>query len=310
MKHNRIKTIIIVNAVLACILLLFAGSFAAYTSLSSVKRVVSTVGEEQLFSSNVLTVYDSSEGNLPSLRVISFGQEDLESNTFSFLIGNYAQGNKTNVSSKSISYTLKAWLLDSGNNKVTDTSVLSSYKLNGKSFDADGLTMDGSLAGKNLEEDVYTVTIPYEHMGEYKILLTAEATNIPSYSVIGRIISTSTTVATSHWTGSFLQNEEALDADALAAINVRIQGTEQETMVIKWNTNYIEIDPWFLEDISAYIAESPDSADSDGWRTLKIKVGEVGQPNHYNFTFYRTRSFEPGEESWNNIKGYIKFSYE
>lgn len=310
MKHNRIKTVIIFNSILASILLMIAGSFAAYTSLSNAKRVVSTVGAEQLFSSNVLTAYDSAGESLPSLRVISFGQEDSESNTFSFIIGNYAQGNKTNVSSKSISYTLKAWLLDSGDNKVTDTSVLSTYKLNDTVFSTDGITMNESLAGGTLDEDLYTVTIPYEHMSEYKILLTAKATNISSYSEIGRVVSTTTTVASSHWTGNFLQNETAQEAGELAAVNVRIQGTEQETMVIRWNTNYVEIDPWFLEDISKYITVSPDSADSDGWKTLKIKVGETGQPNQYSFTFYRTRSFEPGKENWNDIRGYITFSYE
>lgn len=310
MKHNRIKTVITVNAILASILLMIAGSFAAYTSLSSAKRVVSTVGAEQLFSSNVLTAYDSAGDSLPLLRVISFGQEDSESNTFSFIIGNYAQGNKTNVSSKSISYTLKAWLLDSGDNIVTDTSILSTYKLNDTVFSADGITMNESLAGGTLDEDLYTVTIPCEHMSEYKILLTAKATNISAYSEIGRVISTTTTVASSHWTGSFLQNETAQKAGELAAVNVRIQGTEQETMVIRWNTNYVEIDPWFLKDISKYITVSPDSADSDGWKTLKIKVGEAGQPNQYSFTFYRTCSFEPDTETWNDIKGYITFSYE
>lgn len=310
MKHNRIKTVIVVNAILACILLLIAGSFAAYTSLSSAKRVVSTVGAEQLFSSNVLMAYDSSDESLPSTRVISFGQEDSESSTFSFLIGNYAQGNKTNVSSKSIFYTLKAWILNSEDNEVIDSSVLSAYKLNGIPFTTDGLTINESLAGGTLEEDLYTVTIPYEHMSKYKILLTAEATNISSYSEIGRVISTTTTVASSHWTGNFLQNETVLSADKLTAINVRIQGTEQETMVIKWNTNYVEIDPWFLEDISKYTTLSPGSLDSGGWKTLKIKVGEAGQPNQYSFTFYRTRSFESNEESWKDIEGYITFSYE
>ena len=310
MKHNRIKTVIIFNSILASILLMIAGSFAAYTSLSSAKRVVSTVGAEQLFSSNVLTAYDSAGESLPSLRVISFGQEDSESNTFSFIIGNYAQGNKTNVSSKSIAYILKAWLLDSGDNKVTDTSVLSTYKLNDTVFSTDGITMNERLAGGTLDEDLYTVTIPYEYMSEYKILLTAKATNISSYSEIGRVVSTTTTVASSHWTGSFLQNETAQEAGELAAVNVRIQGTEQETMVIKWNTNYVEIDPWFLEDISKYTIVTSDSPDSDRWKTLKIKVGETGQPNQYSFTFYRTRSFEPGKENWNDIRGYITFSYE
>lgn len=310
MKHNRIKTAIIVNAILVCILLLITGSFAAYTSLSNAKRVVSTVGAEQLFSSNVLVEYDSSEGSLPSTRVISFSQEDSESSTFSFLIGNYAKGNKTNVSSKSISYTLKAWLLDSEGNLVADSPVLSAYKLNDRPFAGDGLSISESLQGGTLEEDLYTVTVPYEYMGEYKILLTAEATNISSYSKIGRVISTTMTIASSHWTGSFLQNEKALNPEKLAAVNVKIQGTEQETMTIKWNTNYVEIDPWFLNDISSYITVSPDNADSNGWKTLKMKVGEAGQPDQYSFTFYRTRSFEPGQEIWDNIKGYITFSYE
>ena len=308
MNDNRIKKAIFFNVIVTCTFLLVAGSFAAYTSLSKAKRVVSTVGAQQLFSSNILTPYDTSLG-LPSARVISFGAADSTSNSFTFVICNYAQGDKTTVSAKEITYTLEMHLLDAGDNEINDEQILLSYTLNDQSVPASGLIIQGSLPGRSLSEDQYTVSVPYEHMNECKILLTAKATNVPSYTTIGRIISTTETVVSSHWTGNFSQQETEQSPSKLEAINIKIQGTEQETMVIKWNTVFVEIDPWFLLDIDDYIVGKPDSA-GIGWKTLKMKVGEAGQPNQYRISFFRTRSFEPGEEEWDDIKAYFQFSYE
>lgn len=296
MKKEISRRIIIINFCLTAILVIVAGSIAAYTSLSSAKRVVSTKGAKQLFSSNILYEYDAKD--LPSTRVMSFST-DGESNVFKFTVCNYAQGDKTTA--REISYTLTVKLLDSDGNDVTDDDVLKAYQLDGTAFSSlktikNTLKYDGYKGA----EDTYTVTVPSNSMKDYKIYISA-ASSIEEYNPIGRIISLTETSVSTHWRGEFL--DESREPSELGSINTRISGQEDEIMVISWDTKYVEIDPWFLEDIKDYIVDKSDSM-------IKFEVGSTGQPNQYDISFYRTMSAKSLEESWEDVKKHISFSYE
>jgi hypothetical protein len=308
MKNGISKKIIIINFCLAAILALIAGSLAAYTSLSNAKRVVSTTGANQLFSSNVLYSYDEENGS-PSTRVMSFSSVGTI-NTFKFTICNYAQGDKTAWATKDIAYELTLELIDAKGEKVTDEDVLAEYKLDGTAFSS--LTkIEKTLAYSNskVAEDEYTVTVPSAYMEDYRIRIIAKS-NVNNYSPIGRIISATEAVVSNHWSGTF--TDSIVDSDShktgeLDSINTRISGQENEIMVISWETDYVEIDPWFLKDLGS---DNYTITEDTSKKTIKFQVGGENQPNQYHISFFRTTSAKSLNESWEQMKSHITFSYE
>jgi hypothetical protein len=313
MKKETGKKIIIVNFCLAAILALIAISLAAYTSLSSAKRVVSTTSTDQLFSSNVLYAYKANQES-PSTRAMSFSASG--DNLFQFNVCNYAQGDKTTWATKDISYVLSVKLLDSSGNAVTDSDVLSAYQLDGKSFASlasnNQITINKTLtySAAKVAEDTYTVTVPSKYMSDYKILITAEC-NISQYDPIGRLILTTESSVSTHWRGTFTDSivgSAAHKPSELGSINTRISGQENEIMVISWDTNYVEIDPWFLEDIGSknYTIKTDSST---GVKIMQFEVGGENQPSQYQISFYRTTSAKSLDETWEEMKKHIYFGY-
>jgi hypothetical protein len=301
--NKIIKKIIIINFCLAAILAMVAGSMAAYTSLSSAKRVVSTTATKQMFSSDVLYTYNEEAGS-PSTRMMSFSA-DSDSNTFQFTICNYVQGDEQAYSTKNIAYTLTVDLLDSKGKVVEDTDVLEKYQLDGKAFSSDEI--EKVLLGSKASEDTYTISVPTELMSEYKIRIIAKS-NVSNYLPIGRIISTAKTSVSVHWSGTFTDSivgDTAHSPSELGSINVRISGQENEIMVISWDTDYVQIDPLFLENLDDdFIIEKDDSM-------IKFEVGSIGQPSQYYISFYRTKPAKAiSNETWDDIKNYISFRYE
>jgi hypothetical protein len=301
MKHE--KRIILINLCIAGILALMAVSLAAYTSLSNAKRVVSTTGSNQLFSSNVLYAFDQDTG-APSTRSMSFPMDAAES-TFTFTVCNYAQGDKTAWASRDISYTLTVRLLDENGNTVTDQNVLATYKLNGAALTGQDLEEKLTYNGTKVTENTYTVTLPTATMKDYQIYIVAK-TDISGYDPIGRIISTTAAAVSNHWSGTFI--DDIVDSDThkpseLASINTRISGQEEETMVITWDTDYVEIDPWFLEDLADATVTTEKNI-----KTLTFAVGGEGQPDQYDISFFRTTSAKTLDETWADMKSHITFS--
>ena len=120
------KKLTVVYFLLAAILLVIAASLAAYTSLSSAKRVVTVKGTEQLFTSDVLMEYQ--QDSQIQTRVLSFGEED---KVFSVTVSNHLQGDTTKYDAKNIPYTFKVELLDADGKSVTNSSVYSKLSVNG-----------------------------------------------------------------------------------------------------------------------------------------------------------------------------------
>jgi hypothetical protein len=308
MKKELSRKLIILNLCLAAILALMANSLAAYTSLSSVKRVVSTTSAKQFFSSNVLYAYDGEKGK-PSTRVMSFSTE-AESNTFNYTIGNYAQGDKTTWATRDISYTLTVTLLDSAGEKVTDTAILDTYFLNGESFSSlDTIQKTLVYRSAQVTEDTYVVSVPSSQMNDYRICMIAISDH-EEYQPIGRIIAMTESSSSTHWSGSFtdgIVDDDRHTPSELGSINTRISGQENEIIVISWETAYVEIDPWFLEDLGSDRYEITIDGTT---KTLKFEVGGEDQPSQYDISFYRTTSAKSLEESWSEMKAHIQFSYE
>ena len=302
MKRRTPNLLIIINCSLACMFLLIAGSLAAYTSLSNAKRTISTVGSRQLFSSNILLEYEK-EDDIQS-KFMSFSK-DTES-TFKVSVCNYSQDNPEKYASEDINYTIKVSLLDQNGKKVTDQNVLSQYKWDNTPF-SNLEDLKDTLSSGQKSEHIYSITVSAGYMKGYKIKIIAEPGK-NGYRSLGRTISFSEDVASSEWKIDYLNDEQEQKAYDLGCINTRLTGSEYAVLKLTWDTEHIQIDPWFLEDIKAtdvYIRSNDNS--------LTFKAGGDSGFNQYDITFYRTNpvhSDDSTPENWNAIKSYISLTSE
>ena len=297
MKREKTNLLIIINCSLAVIFLLLAGTLAAYTSLSNAKRTISTVGSRQLFSSNLLLEYEK-EDDIQGYSM-SFSKDG--DSTFKVSVCNYAQDNPEKYASEDINYTIKVSLLDQNGKIVTDQNVLSQYKWNDTSFSNLENNITYCLRKGQKSQHIYSITVPAEYMKGYKIKIIAEPRK-DGYRSLGRIISFSEDVSSSEWKIDYLNDELAQNAYDLGCINTRLTGSEYAVLTLTWDTDHVQIDPWFLEDIkksTAYI-ESSD-------KSLTFKAGGDSGSNQYDVTFYRTTPVHGDDsklENWNDIKSY------
>mgnify|MGYP004666596397 CR=1 FL=1 len=305
MKRGKTNLLIIINCSLACMFLLIAGSLAAYTSLSNAKRTISTVGSKQLFSSNILLEYEK-EDDIQS-KFMSFSKD--ADSTFNVSVCNYSQDNPEKYASENIEYTIKASLIDQNGKEVTDQNVLSKYKLDDTPFSNLNVPIKTYTLPKGQKsEHVYSITVPAAYMKGYKIKIIAEPVS-KRYRSLGRIISFSEDVASSEWKIDYLNDEQDQKAYDLGCINTRLTGSEYAQLTLTWNTEHVQIDPWFLEDIknstNVYVKNTDNS--------LTFKAGGDSGFNQYDITFYRTNpvhSDDSTPEDWNDIKSYISLTSE
>lgn len=302
MKREKTNLLIIINCSLACMFLLIAGSLAAYTSLSNAKRTISTVGSKQLFSSNILLEYEK-EDDIQS-KFMSFSKD--ADSTFKVSVCNYAQDNPEKYASEDINYTIKVSLLDQNGKIVTDQNVLSQYKRDNTPF-SELKDQKDTLSSGQKSERVHSITVPAKYMKGYKIKITA-VPDKTGYRSLGRIISFSEDVSSSEWKIDYLNDELAQNAYDLGCINTRLIGSEYAILTLTWDTAYVQIDPWFLEDIKKSTVYKESSANS-----LTFKAGGDSGSNQYDITFYRTNpvhSDDSTPEDWDAIKSYITLTSE
>ena len=304
MKRRTPNLLIIINCSLACMFLLIAGSLAAYTSLSNAKRTISTVGSKQLFSSNILLEYDKEKNDIQG-KSMSFSTDgDI---VFKVSVCNYAQGDAGKYASENITYKINVSLIDQNGNTVTDQDVLSGYKWGEKSFSAlqeVNDTLNGGIESKN----TYSVTVPVADMKKYKIRITAVPDN-SRYKPLGRILYFSEDIASSEWRISYLSDELKQKAYNLGCIHIKLTGSEYARLTLTWDSEHVQIDPWFLEDIkndknAAVVADN---------KSLTFTAGGDTGKNQYNIAFYRTSPVhgdDSNAETWNDIKSYISLSSE
>lgn len=184
MKREKTNLLIIINCSLAVILLLLAGSLAAYTSLSNAKRTISTVGSKQLFSSNILLEYEKEDDIQGDS--MSFSKDG--DSIFKVSVCNYSQDNLEKYASEDINYTIKVSLMDQNGKEVTDQNVLSRYKWDNTSFSNLENNITYCLTKGQKSQYIYSITVPAEYMKGYKIKIIAEPRK-DGYRSLGRIIS-------------------------------------------------------------------------------------------------------------------------
>ena len=192
------------------LILIVSGSFAAYTSFNSVKRVVSTERRsDTMFGSNYLTLLNLTDNNY-SIRRITLSEEG-DKNTFTVKVCNYAWGDKSLYNTKDIMYTVQAKLIamDGGNLPESITNI----SINAIPFNANGectLTSQDLKAGK-ARENTYRFELPAELKNKIEIQIvvkpTIESEEAVNSQKLAAVISFADYESVKSWTGHFLDSQ-------------------------------------------------------------------------------------------------------
>ena len=108
----------------------------------------------------------------------------------------------------------------------------------------------------------------------------------PLSAKLGVIYINDNTSAT--WTGTFIDN--ATSPKDLDGFNYRLSGSGEGIVTLTWNTNYVDISPWFNNTYDLTI-----SKDSSGIATATLKVNSA-EKNQYDIQFYRTNGINSAEQ--------------
>lgn len=304
MKNRKKLTVVFFT--LAIVLALLTVSFAAYTSTSSAKRVVTVAGQKQYFTSDVL--YEYSNDTDIQTRTISMAKGD-GAKSFLVTLSNYLQGDKTKYDAKSISYDLTVELMDANGNQVSDTGVYTKLKVNNVSMTGNPQSFninENKLSGGSAVDHVYNFSFTDDSLLNYRIKITATPKDRSEYRSLGRIIVFSVDSTTTNWSGNYIEAEKnAVETfNTLGMINYKISGQVEEDCVLSWDPSRVEIDKWFLESMNINSSQVQD----DGVRKLvTLHLGSPNTPQQYTITFYRTYAGQDLKESWQEISQYITF---
>ncbi len=331
MKGNK-KNWMVVWLVVFCAAWLVTGTYAAYTKVDSIKRVVSTTsGAEVRFSSNHMTLKNrTDEESTYKLTAITSGSAS--SVSVSTTVCNFPQGDAAKSNPNTIAYRFTAELLDITGNPVNATSQLSYSGANGNQVTVTGAQIAAALKINNIsfttvDNGAYCLEIPNQqltggeaHQNVYK--LTCEAENAAMLDAVmiqmkaiptdptscgigadqflaGRLRVLMNSGRSTVWTGRFTDMGVASTPGELDAFNYEISGTAKGDYVLTWETDKVALSPWFLEDIDKTI--------NPGDNSISISLGNPGTPTSYRFVFYRTGGIPDGE-TWDTVRGYVTFA--
>lgn len=333
MKGNK-KNWIAIWLVVFCAAWLVTGTYAAYTKVDSIKRVVSTTsGAEVRFSSNHMTLKNrTDEESTYKLTAITSGSAS--SVSVSTTVCNFPQGDAAKSNPNTIAYRFTAELLDIAGNAVNANSELSYSDANGNQVKVTGAQIAAALKINNIffttvDNGACCLEIPNQqltggeaHQNVYK--LTCEAENAAMLDAVmiqmkaiptdptscgigsdqflaGRLRVLMNSGRSTVWTGRFTDMGVTNTPGELDAFNYEISGTAKGTYVLSWNKEKVALSPWFLEDLPAVSIQKQEAG------MVQISVGEPGTPTSYRFVFYRVGGIPEGE-TWDTVRGYVTFA--
>lgn len=294
MKQTK-RALMISLLSLLCVAVLAAGTYAAYTTHDSVKRVVSTQANqtELRFSSNYLSPCSSTTGSDGyAQRIISVGSSAEVS--FGVTVCNYPQDDLSQVNEASITYTLSASLVDQ----------------NGASISVDGVTVNGTalsrsfndtLPGGQATQHLYVVRIPASAISAlsnaYLQLVAAptDGTATGGMQLAGRLKIVPSAGQAAGWTGRF--TDSLSDPTQLDAFNYEISGSAQGTVTLTWDSTKVTLGQW-SQALLGVGNTSP----------VSFSVGGADQPTSYRLQFYRVDGIPEGETEADVMK-YVACSF-
>ena len=229
------------------LILIVSGSFAAYTSFNSVKRVVSTERRsDTMFGSNYLTLLNLTDNNY-SIRRITLS-EKADKNTFTVKVCNYAWGDESLYNTKDITYTVQANLIAMDGGKLPES--ITNIRINDIPFNANGectLTSQVLEAGK-ARENTYRFELPAELKNKIEIQIVVEPTNESEEAVnsqkLAAVISFADYESVKSWTGHFLDSQANGRTPAdYDAFNYEISGNGAGTVTMTWPES-LQLSKW------------------------------------------------------------------
>lgn len=241
-RQVRLAGILFIIGVLT---LAIYGSFAAYTSFNSVKRVVSTgTQSDTMFSSNYLSQLNLDDVNYPVKR-ISLAEKD-GTCTFVVQVCNYIWGDSKRYNLKDITYKVTAQLYAMDGGKLPDNII--GIKMNDKSFDKNGTcTLENQkLKTGSAKKNGYQFVIPVDLKDKVKIQVVAEPSEESKETVnrqkLVAVFSFADYEAVKSWTGQFLDSKTK-DPDAYDAFNYEISGNGAGTVTMTWPES-LQLSKW------------------------------------------------------------------
>ena len=229
------------------LILIVSGSFAAYTSFNSVKRVVSTERRsDTMFGSNYLTLLNLTDNNY-SIRRITLSEEDGK-NTFTVKVCNYAWGDESLYNTKDIMYTVQAKLIAMDGGKLPES--ITNIRINDTTFNANGectLTSQDLKAGK-AREKTYRFELPAELKNKIEIQIVVEPASESVEAVnsqkLAAVISFADYESVKSWTGHFLDSQANGRTPAdYDAFNYEISGNGAGTVTMTWPAS-LQLSKW------------------------------------------------------------------
>ena len=279
------------------LILIVSGSFAAYTSFNSVKRVVSTERRsDTMFGSNYLTLLNLTDNNY-SIRRITLSEEDGK-NTFTVKVCNYAWGDESLYNTKDITYTVQANLIAMDGGKLPES--ITNIRINNIPFNANGectLTSRDLRAGK-ARENTYRFELPAELKNKIEIQIVVEPVSESVEAVnsqkLAAVISFADYESVKSWTGHFLDSQDGRTPADYDAFNYEISGNGAGTVTMTWPES-LQLSKWTTDGKQV---TGPYSFNVDGATTA------------VQFQFYRNPENKIDAQTWAELEKLVTVTFE
>lgn len=276
-QKKRLRILILL--VLACLVLLATGTYAAYTNTAFVKRVVTTGIDTSAvpFSSNYL--YEFNGGSYISHVITA----SADSTSIDLTLFNSPKNDSTQFSSTDIVYTISITVLDKDGNQVQSPPLPA---ISPEEY------QNGTLTGGQFSFDSYTLTFTKETIAALadctlRITATSISGLTPPITLAADFQVVSTSGESTAWHGQFTDSGSAKDLDAF---NYEISGTAKGKVTIDWSqsANYVTLSRWFWLDL--------DQTPNPTAKNITFSVGGEDQPTSYLLQFYRLKGSAEGDE--------------
>lgn len=253
-------------------------AYGAYIRRAYVKAVIATNETEKLFGSNLLYGIKNQPDNPSSdswLSVYPFTVSDSNQNsiTVPIKIYNYLAEDEDRVNQLDVSYTISFKI--TGNPSTEENGTLKGYKVNQNILNyvdkeyylgSSGLTdreneaKNETLPGRLPNMNTYNVTIPGSDLGKVSIIVKAKRVKNEGTGNYGTdllylaakvVPNLASTVETATVSGEFADENNGNPEDYAAYnYNIELSGAQTD-VVLKWNAELLEIDPFFEEKYGA-----------------------------------------------------------
>lgn len=322
---NKPKWKRILLAAICCLTLavLASGSYAAYTR-QAFQRGVARNGEAETirFTSDYLQncANETTETDYSS-KVISYTDSQKNSGDsveFEFYIYNYANGNKSQVSQKSITYDLEIKFSDgSGSGYVVTDDTGSTVNPDSSGiFKVENKTLISNVA----KEHKYKLLFPGSDIDKLRIIITATPTNLSVTN--NQKLAIVITPCTGTMTSAFSFDGKFIDAPGEGnnpaptqyyGFNYEVSiSTGIADVILRWDPDYLEIDRFFLYNFLKDENKNDEQINKEISQALvakeiKFVMNQESGTGDYLIPFYRTNVKEI-PATWDELKKYITFT--